>query len=118
MSDFEKAFIAAGNDYAALSERACGDRELIRELMNMFAADDNWRKMCSSIDACDAENAFRAAHSLKGSSGMMGFNALFEEMKIITDMLRCGDLEGAKSILDSVRAEYDKAVKLITELLE
>lgn len=117
MNEFKKEFIAAGNDYAALSERACGDSELIKELMRMFASDDNWAKMCSFIDACDAENAFRAAHSLKGSSGMMGFCALFEKMKIITDMLRNGDIDNAKSVLGDVRTEYEAAVKLISEQL-
>ena len=117
MNSFAEKFISAGNDYSALSARACNDEELILTLMQMFIADDSFDNMCASMNAGETENAFRAAHSLKGSSGMLGFTALFEKMKVITDKLRGGDLDGAKEALPQTRSAYDEAVGLVKELI-
>lgn len=117
MSDFEKKFVSEGNDYASLAERTGGDEELIVQLMQMFLVDESWAEMCACIEAGDCEKAFRAAHSLKGSSGMLGFTALFDKMKLITEKLRSGDLNGAKDVFEATRAEYEKAFKLVAEFV-
>ncbi len=117
MREFKEKFISAGNDYDALSERTGGDEELIAQLMQMFLDDESWECMCSNIEAGECEKAFRAAHSLKGSSGMLGLSGLFTEMKVISDKLRVGELDAAKAVFNEVRSEYEAAVKLIRELL-
>lgn len=116
MSSFKEKFIAAGNDYAALSERTFEDETLIAELMKMLLADDSFSKMRDCMDKGETENAFRAAHSLKGSCGMLGFTALFESMKLITDFLRYGELDSAEKVYPQVLSEYEKAMELISEL--
>lgn len=117
MSEFEKRFVSEGNDYASLSERTGGDEELIAQLMQMFLVDESWAEMCTAIEAGECEKAFRAAHSLKGSSGMLGFTALFDRMKVITDCLRNGDIDGAEKAFEATRAEYEKAAKLVAEFV-
>lgn len=117
MNNFKNKFISAGNDYSALLERTCGDEELIMMLMQMFLDDDSWNSMCSFMESGETENAFRSAHSLKGSSGMLGFTALFEKMKVITDMLRVGDLDGAKGVFDETKSAYEAAVELVREFV-
>lgn len=117
MNGFIDKYISAGNDYSALSERTCGDEELIVQLMQMFIADDSWESMCAFMNSGETEKAFRAAHSLKGSSGMLGFTAFFEKMKVITDKLRVNDLEGAKEVFGETRSAYEAVVELIKEFL-
>lgn len=117
MSGFEEKFVAAGNDYSALSERTFGDEALISQLMQLFLQDDSFDKMREYMDRGETEKAFKAAHSLKGSCGMLGLCPLFEKMKLITDKLRFGDLDGAKSLFPQTSAEYEKAVSMIKELI-
>lgn len=117
MSSFKEKFVAAGNDYKSLSERASGDKELIMQLMQMFLADESFSQMSAYMDDCETENAFRAAHSLKGSCGMLGLIPLFEEMKKITDELRHGELEEARELFPRTKAEYEAAVELIRQLV-
>lgn len=117
MSEFEKRFVSEGNDYASLAERTGGDEELIAQLMQMFLVDESWAEMCAGMENGECEKAFRAAHSLKGSSGMLGFTALFDKMKVITDKLREGDIAGAKNVFEATRAEYEKAAKLVAEFV-
>lgn len=117
MNKFKNKFILAGNDYSALSERTCGDEDLIMTLMQMFLDDDSWNGMCTFMESGETENAFRCAHSLKGSSGMLGFTGLFEKMKVITDKLRVGDLDGAKEVFEETKAAYEAAVELVREFI-
>lgn len=117
MMSVEEKFVAAGYDYAALCERTLGDEELISELLHIFLADESWKTICNCMDKGETENAFKAAHSLKGSCGMLGLSSLFEMMRILTDKLRYGDLEGAKAVFPQTRGEYEKAVSLIKELI-
>lgn len=117
MSALEEKFVAAGNDYASLSERTFGDEALIAQLMQIFLQDDSFKIMRQSMDNGETEAAFKAAHSLKGSCGMLGLTPLFEIMKIITDKLRYGDLEGAEKVFPQTSEEYEKAIALIKELI-
>lgn len=113
MKNFKAAFIAEGNDYSAALERVAGDAELLRELMQMFHADPNFSSMKNAVGAGETEKAFRAAHSLKGSCGMLGMNSLYEAMVQITDELRHGNLDGAKTVFPVVEREYGKVIELI-----
>lgn len=113
MKSFKPAFVSAGNDYSAALERVAGDAELLGELMQMFHADSNFSSMKNAMDAGKTENAFRAAHSLKGSCGMLGMTALYEAMVQITDELRHGNLDGAKTVFPTVEVEYGKVIELI-----
>ncbi len=117
MRNFKEKFVLAGNDLEALCERTGGDEDLIEQLMQMFLADTSWEEMCSSIEAGECEKAFRAAHSLKGSSGMLGLSGLFEVMKVITDMLRNGDLDGAETVFEKTKAEYENTVSVIKDFV-
>ena len=117
MSSFAEKFTAAGCDYAALSERTFGDEELILQLMQMFLDDDSFLSMHSCMEKGETDNAFRAAHSLKGSCGMLGLSPLFEKMVRITDELRHGELENAKLLYPQTSAEYEKTITLIKSLI-
>lgn len=113
MDRFEALFNAAGNDYQAVLGRADGDRELLRELMQMFITDENMAKLSTALTEAKADAAFRAAHSLKGSSGMLGMLRLHEAMIRLTEALRQGDVELARSLYPECDAEY----KAVTEII-
>ncbi|MDO4815465.1 MAG: Hpt domain-containing protein [Bacillota bacterium] len=113
MKSFKAAFVAGGNDYSAALERVAGDAELLGELMQIFRADCNFSVMKTAMDAGETEKAFRAAHSLKGSCGMLGMTDLYETMVLLTDELRHGNLEGARLIFPKAEREYGKVVELI-----
>ncbi len=116
MSELKFAYAARGYDYAGAVERVSGDEELLRSLLDMFLADENYALLVSALDADDAQEGFRAAHSLKGSSGMLGLTGLFEALKSITEALRRGDTAGAALYRDAVAREYDAAAGMIKSL--
>ena len=113
MAELRFAYAARGYDYAGAIERVSGDEELLHSLLDMFAADASFSQLMSALDARDASEGFRAAHSLKGSSGMLGMTGLFEAMKLITEPLRCGDAEKALQYRTKVECEYTAAIGMI-----
>lgn len=114
---FETDFRAAGNDYDGALERAAGDTELLASLMAMFLADESFSRLRSALENNDCKAAFAAAHSLKGSSGMLGMTALFDAMSRITEYLRSGALEPAKAMFPIAKREYERIVSLIGDAI-
>lgn len=110
------AYASAGCDYASAVERCAGDEQLLLNLLDMFIADESYKKLISALDAGDAAGGFRAAHSLKGSSGMLGFSGLFEAMKRITEPLRRGDAAGAPVFRADVEREYAAVTAMIKSI--
>lgn len=116
MSKLKAGYEAYNCDYADALERCAGDEELLRSLLDMFTADDNYMRLMAALDASNAENGFRAAHSLKGSSGMLGFTGLFNAMKRITEPLRRGDAAQAVQYRAEVEREYAAVSAMIKSL--
>ncbi len=116
MAEIKFAYAAHSYDYAGAIERVAGDEELLRSLLDMFLADSNYAQLMSALDAGDAQLGFQAAHSLKGSSGMLGLSGLFEAMKSITEPLRRGDASEAAAYRADVEREYAAAIGMIKSL--
>jgi len=113
MKDFKTAFISGGNDYFAALERVAGDEALLLDLMRMFLADGSFSVMREKIAEGEINAAFRAAHSLKGSCGMLGMTALYNSMLPLTEELRRGNPEGAKMLYPAAEREYNSVVGLL-----
>ena len=116
MNGFEMRFRAAGNDYDAALERTAGDTELLGQLMLMFKSDGGFAALSKALEEDNCRAAFAAAHSLKGSSGMLGMDPLFAVMSEITEALRAGELEPAKTAFPKAKDEYEKGLAIIGEL--
>lgn len=116
MSEIKFAYAAHGYDYAGAMERCAGDEELLRSLLEMFLADTNYVQLMHALDAGDVCSGFQAAHSLKGSSGMLGLTGLFDAMKGITEPLRHADASQALGYRVDVEREYASAIDMIKSL--
>lgn len=116
MTELESAYGAYGMDWAAAIERVDGDDELLRELLSMFSADGSYDELMCALTERDAQRGFRAAHSLKGSSGMLGMTGLFEALKAITEPLRRGDAQAAEELRGAVEREYARCAGMIRGL--
>lgn len=116
MTVLESAYARCGMDYAGTIDRCAGDERMLRELLDIFLADDSFKKLISAMDKGDAENGFRAAHSLKGSSGMLGMTGLHHALKEITECLRSGDVAAASRYRGAAEREYAAAAEMIGSL--
>lgn len=98
-----------------------GSERMVQKFMLKFLDDGSFGNLCCALDTGNCEEAFRAAHTIKGICQNLGFTKLWQSSSAITETLRSGDTQGAEAMLDNVREDYERTVNAIrmfqTELL-
>lgn len=78
-------------------ERFVGNEELYRTCLMMLLDDKNLEIIGQSLKEKDYEEAFNAAHALKGVVGNLGLTPLFNATSVLVEALRgkeYGELDG------------------------
>ena len=65
------------------------------------------------LEDCEWEFFFRNVHTLKGVSGNLSINVIYNTASQIVSLLRANDLEGAKALFPSLEEEYGAVSKAI-----
>ena len=77
MGGFREMFEAYGADYHSTMARFMGNEAMYIKFLDMLFKDDNLEKLGEALEKQDYEEAFSAAHTLKGVVGNMGLTPLF-----------------------------------------
>lgn len=64
------------------------------------------------------DEAFRAAHTLKGITQNLGFSQLSPLAIEITEILRAGTMDGTDTLFPQLKEKYDMTVACIKEVDE
>jgi len=96
-----------------LAENLGLDVEDFNELFELYVetTSSDLEELKAAIDAGDAEKAHAKAHSIKGSSGNLGFNELYESAKAIDDRARVNSLDGLEALVQEFSEKYEKLVE-------
>lgn len=104
-------------DYEGVLARL-GSEDMVGRFAVKFLKDSSFANLTKALEVGNAEEAFRAAHTLKGICLNLGFDKLYEVSAELTEMLRGASPENAgasrKNVGDSqknVSASYDKVKK-------
>ena len=90
--------------------------EMILRFAKMYAADPSWKQLHDALDHGNAEDAFRAAHTLKGVSQNLGFTKLYEASAKLTEELRGGKPLVHKELVDAVDQIHQTIIDNLGEL--
>lgn len=113
----QECYAEMGADYDGVFSRLRKD-ERIRKFLLMFLSDPSYELLCSSVESRNAEETFRAAHTLKGVGQNLSLTALYESASRLSDLLR-GRTEFSDDVLPEfnvLAAEYKKAAECIRKL--
>ena len=105
-----------GGDYYDIMSRLRTE-ERIKKFAGMFTRDGSYNTLVRCINDGNADDAFRAAHTMKGMCQNMAFTRLYQSSHAITEVLRGKDLDGAKQMLDTVTEDYNIVIAGIEKLL-
>lgn len=85
------------------------DEDEYMDMLDLFfeSGGSDLKKIEAAVAAGDAGRGHEASHSLKGSAGSLGLNAIYALTSIIDDRLRRGELDGVKEMVRRLRKEYD-----------
>ena len=113
MGELKPILEGLGVDVDGALKRMMGSEALFLRLMKKFGADTNYEKLKAAIEAQDYEEAYRAAHTLKGAAGNLGLNPIMDTAGRISDKLKADD----RSTLEADFAELTKVHGEIFEVL-
>ncbi|MCM1321427.1 MAG: Hpt domain-containing protein [Bacteroides sp.] len=113
----QECYTTLGADYDGVFNRLRKDERIVKFLL-MFLKDPSYDQLKSAIEARNAENAFRAAHTIKGVGQNLSLTALYESASRLSDIFRnrtdfCDD---ALPEFETLTREYQKAVDCIQQL--
>jgi len=111
------ACMQAGIRYDEGLARFMGNAALYQTFLKKFPADPGFSALGDALRAGDAEAAFQAAHSLKGVSGNLSLNDLYENTIPLVEALRGrADLAKARALYPAVEEAYRRASAFIASL--
>ncbi len=101
----EKCYEAMGSDYADVFGRLRSER-LVQKFVLKFLDDKSYELLCTSLANGNSEDAFRAAHTIKGMCQNLGFTVLMRSSSELTEALRNGPTPEAEKLFEQVKADY------------
>jgi HPt (histidine-containing phosphotransfer) domain-containing protein len=98
-------------DFTEMGARLGLEKEEFIELVDIFvtSADEDIQKLRDAFAANNIDAVKEAAHSLKGSSGNMGFQKISENAAMIEQNARKGSIEGMEAAISFLRKKYEKS---------
>ena len=94
---------------------------LIKRFITKFLDDSSYSELCDALQKGQRDEAFRAAHTLKGVCANLGFDQLENSASALTELLRPKDIgipEEAVSMMKDVKHDYEMTVGAIRAYLE
>lgn len=108
----QECYAALGGDYQEVLGRLYSEA-LVRKFVGKFLNDRSFQLLESSLGAEDYDEAFRAAHTLKGVCQNLSFTRLYQSSHEITEALRTRDYALAAQLFPAVNQDYERTVAAI-----
>lgn len=109
MSDLKEKLSKYGIDYEDALDRVDGDEDFYKTLAMKYLTNENYVSLVAAMEVKDYDEAYKAAHALKGISGNLSFNDLFKVASEMSAALYQGEYQAAEKMLPQV-TKYHKEV--------
>lgn len=113
----QECYAALGGDYDEVLGRLRSER-MIQKFVLRFLEDKSYDLLCASMESGDYEEAFRAAHTIKGVCQNLAFTRLFESSNQLSEALRSGFTPEAPALAEQVGRDYQVTVEAIRAFQE
>lgn len=102
-----------GGDYAGTVARLVSER-LVQKFVLKFLDDGSYEQLTTSLANGNYDEAFRAAHTIKGMCANLGFTRLQTSSSALTEALRAGEHE-VDDLYRQTAVDYKDTVAAIEE---
>lgn len=93
--------------------RFMGNEDLYERFLKKFLEDHSMEELNEKFRCGNLEEAFRAAHTLKGVAGNLSLTVLYEQSARIVEILRGGSAEGVAPMLEELNRCYETLCEAI-----
>ncbi len=108
----KQCYEAMGADYDEVVGRLRSER-LVQKFVLKFLDDKSFELLRTSYESGNYEEAFRAAHTIKGMCQNLSFTKLGKSSSELTESLRGGVSPNTPALLDCVCADYKETTDAI-----
>lgn len=108
----QECYAALGGDYEDVSARLHSDR-LVQRFILRFLDDQSFALFLTSMREKRYDEAFRAAHTIKGVCQNLSFSSLLKSSSAMSDALRHGWTPEADALVGQLSADYQRTVDAI-----
>ena len=118
--NIEECYEKIGGDYAEVSARLPGIA-LIERFIGIFPDDKSFDTLRQQMECGNREEAFQAAHTLKGICANLSFNKLLHSTSQLTEELRLEektDFNKAIELFKEVERDYEVTADTIRKYLD
>lgn len=107
------ALLANETDVDGALNRLGNDEDLYISLLLAFLHDETLWNLQQAIASKNWDDAFTAAHALKGLAGNLGFTPLFHSIGELVITIRNGKMDEISSSFSKAKDCYEDIVKII-----
>ncbi len=97
-------------------DRFSGNQEFLEMFLKKFPEDDTVGAVRASCKTEDWQKILADVHTLKGTSGNFGFEALFNACSVVVTAIRAEDYAAAKAGLPGVLSELDNVCDTLAKV--
>ena len=107
-------YMVTGGDYEGTLSRLITEARIIK-FARKFENDPSFNELCSALERGNVQDAFLAAHTLKGVSQNLGFEQVFRCSAAVTEILRAGSLD-VGTWMDELKSHYEAVINALAAL--
>ncbi|MCM1544296.1 MAG: Hpt domain-containing protein [Ruminococcus sp.] len=111
----KECYMAFGGDYDGVVGRMRSEA-LVKKFIFKFKDDPSFSQLQQALEAQNREDAFRAAHTIKGVCQNLGLSKLQESSSRLTEQLRVSLNSDCFALMQQVTEDYNKTVQAISQL--
>lgn len=112
--DLKTCYDALGGDYNDVIGRLRNEK-LVQKFVLKFPDDGSFGVLKNALKEKNTEEAFRAAHTIKGMCQNLSFDRLAQSSSALTEALRAGNLDEGIKLFGGVERDYECTVRAIAE---
>lgn len=101
-----------GADVDGALNRCMNNTDLYIRLVGVFEQDPNFDRLYKAFEDNDMNEAFEAAHGLKGASANLGLTPLYNVVAEVSDSLKAHIDKDYSELLDRIKEERGKLEEL------
>ena len=113
----QEFYTVTGGNYEDALGRLHSER-LVQKFVLKFLNDDSYSLLCRSLEEQNMEEAFRAAHTLKGVCMNLGFERLLHSSSMLPESLRNGVGENMTELFQQVQQDYEQIIAALKQFKE
>lgn len=103
--DIRECYAEMNADFEEVARRF-GSEAMVKKFAVKFLKDPSYENLCKGLAENNGEEAFCAAHTLKGTCANLGFSALYTASAELTERLRGRSTEDSEELFEKVKEQY------------